>query len=117
MFHVYVEGVTRPAPDAARRVSDAMAERYGLSADEVYSLMTRGRFRVKANVDQATADRYARELEALGARVQIEEAPRHGRASLPPRSAPSARRAGGGRRRARPSHHRSPRRVSHLTAC
>ena len=31
MFHVYVEGVTRAAPDAARKVSDAMAERYGLS--------------------------------------------------------------------------------------
>src|ERR1043165_4522456 len=65
----------RAAPDATRRVSDAMAERYGLSADDVYSLMSKGRFRVKANVDQATADRYAHELEALGARVCIEEVP------------------------------------------
>ncbi|HEY0994218.1 MAG TPA: hypothetical protein VGD80_44490, partial [Kofleriaceae bacterium] len=77
-----------------------MAERYGLSADEVYSLMSRGRFRVKANVDQATAERYARELEALGARVQIEEVARHGR-TLPPQdragagTAPSARAPGG----------------------
>src|SRR5689334_720157 len=65
----------RAAPDATRRVSDAMADRYGLSADDVYSLMSKGRFRVKANVDQATADRYAHELEALGARVCIEEIP------------------------------------------
>src|SRR4029079_19240905 len=65
----------RAAPDATRRVSDAMAERYGLSADDVYSLMSKGRFRVKANVDQATADRYAHELEALGARVCIEQVP------------------------------------------
>jgi hypothetical protein len=74
VFHVYVEGVTSTAPDAVRALSDAMAERYGLPAAELYARLGKGRFRVKANVDQATADTYARDLEAIGARVRIEAA-------------------------------------------
>lgn len=74
MFHVYVEGVTGTGPDAVRQLSDAMANRYGLPAAEVHARLTRGRFRVKANVDEATANLYARDLEAIGARVRIEEA-------------------------------------------
>ncbi|MEO7734284.1 MAG: hypothetical protein ABIY55_25225, partial [Kofleriaceae bacterium] len=74
VFHVYVEGVTGTAPDAVRTLSDAMAERYGLPAGELYARLAKGRFRVKANVDQTTADTYARDLEAIGARVRIEPA-------------------------------------------
>ena len=74
MFHVYVEGVTGTAPDAVRALSDAMAERYGLPAGELYARLAKGRFRVKANVDLATADTYARDLEAIGARVRVEPA-------------------------------------------
>jgi len=51
-----------------------MAARYGLPAAEIFARLCQGRFRVKASVDQATADDYARDLESLGARVAIEEA-------------------------------------------
>jgi hypothetical protein len=74
VFHVYVEGVTGMGPDAVRALADAMAERYGLPAAELQARLGKGRFRVKANVDQATADAYARDLEAIGARVRIEAA-------------------------------------------
>jgi hypothetical protein len=91
VFHVYVEGVTESGPDAVRRLADAMASRYGLPAGEVQARLSRGRFRVKANVDQATADRYARDLETIGARVRVEEAlpevgstPSHPRDQAPP---------------------------------
>ncbi len=74
MFHVYVEGVTGTAPDAVRALADAMSAHYGLPAAEIHSRLMTGRFRVKANVDRAMAESYARELEALGARVRIEPA-------------------------------------------
>src|SRR4051794_2083801 len=51
-----------------------MAARYGVPADEIYTRLSKGRFRVKANVDKATADEYARDLQAVGARVAIEPA-------------------------------------------
>jgi hypothetical protein len=74
VFHVYVEGVTGTEPDAVRKLSEVMAARYGLPAAEIYARLTRGRFRVKAHVDRATADEYARDLESVGARVGIETA-------------------------------------------
>jgi len=76
VFHVYVEGVTGMAADAVRRLSDAIAARYGFPATEIFARLNKGRLRVKANCDQQTADDLARELEALGARVRIEDAPR-----------------------------------------
>lgn len=74
VFHVYVEGVAGTGPDALRQLSVAMASRYGLPAEELHARLARGRFRVKANVDHATANLYARDLEAIGARVRIEDA-------------------------------------------
>src|SRR5262249_52968991 len=69
---------------------------------------TRGRFRVKANVDQATADRYARELEALGARVQIEEAVGSTRTSALPIERTRASSSPGTRRTPTPTPMRTP---------
>src|SRR5207253_669439 len=96
VFHVYVDGVTGTAPDAARELSETMSARYGLPAAELHARLSRGRFRVKANVDQATAHAYARALEAIGARVCIEPAQHTGRlatsahpASGQPDSAPA----------------------------
>ena len=74
MFHVYVEGVTGAAPDAVRKLSDAIAERYGFPAAEIYARLSKGRLRVKSNANRMTADELARDLEAIGARVRIEDA-------------------------------------------
>lgn len=57
-----------------RALADAMSARYGLPAAELMTRLARGRFRVKSNVDRATAQIYVRDLEALGARVRIEPA-------------------------------------------
>ena len=72
VFHVYVEGPTGNGVAAVRALADAMARRYGLSAQDLISRFARGRFRVKSNIDRRTADTYARDLEAIGARVKVE---------------------------------------------
>ncbi|HEY0477309.1 MAG TPA: hypothetical protein VGD37_07275, partial [Kofleriaceae bacterium] len=74
MFHVYVDGVTSSSPDAVRELANAMATRYGIPEAELHARLSRGRFRVKADVDRATAEVYVRDLEAIGARVRIEPA-------------------------------------------
>src|SRR5512138_2211659 len=74
-FHVYVDGPKQSGPDAMRKLAEAMQLRYGLPASELISRMTKGRFRVKGNIDSATAAIYRRDLEAIGARVTIEETP------------------------------------------
>jgi hypothetical protein len=67
---VFVDGATTDV----RALADAMAQRYGLPADDLFARLSRGRFRVKANVDLPTAQTYQRDLEALGARVTLEAA-------------------------------------------
>ncbi len=89
-FHVYVEGAVEPTPDAMRRLAEAIAEKYGLQTADLIARMTKGRFRVKANIDGETADKYRRDLVAIGARVAIEEARGNTSPSLPPRSTPGA---------------------------
>ncbi|MBA2543413.1 MAG: hypothetical protein H0V17_27475, partial [Deltaproteobacteria bacterium] len=82
MFDVYVEGATEPSPEATRRLAEVMSQRYGLPATDLVTRLTKGRFRVKANIDEATAKTYARDLEAVGARVTVAEA--RGSSTLPP---------------------------------
>lgn len=90
VFHVYVDGVTGTAPDAAWTVSIAMSAQYGVTAADAYARLTAGAFCVRANVDRATAERFARDLREMGARVRIEPAdaspgePRSTRPSDPP---------------------------------
>jgi hypothetical protein len=74
MFHVYVEGPTDPSPDAHKRLAELMASRYGLSVADVTARLAKGRFRVKANVDRATANVYVSDLGKIGAKVVIEAA-------------------------------------------
>ncbi|HEX3760264.1 MAG TPA: hypothetical protein VHW23_16220, partial [Kofleriaceae bacterium] len=74
MFDVYVDGATGTLRDSVRELASAMGARYGLPAAELESRLTRGRFRVKAGVDRATAEAYLRDLSAIGARVRIEPA-------------------------------------------
>ncbi|HEU0036440.1 MAG TPA: hypothetical protein VFQ53_37770 [Kofleriaceae bacterium] len=71
LFDVFVEGPTDPSLESIRRLADVMSRRYGLPANELVTRMTKGRFRVKGNVERAVADTYQKELAALGARVTI----------------------------------------------
>ena len=73
-FHVYVEGPVERTPDGIQRLAVAISKKYGLPVPDLVKRMTAGRFRVKANIDAATADAYARALEEVGARVKVEEA-------------------------------------------
>lgn len=72
-FHVFVDGPVDASPNATTRLAEAMSKRYGLPPSELSTRLARGRFRVKSNVDRATADAYVKDLTALGARVSIEE--------------------------------------------
>ncbi|HEY0193958.1 MAG TPA: hypothetical protein VGC42_22730 [Kofleriaceae bacterium] len=69
---MYVDGVTGSAPGAAWTVAQAMASQYGVPAAEAHARLTAGAFCVRTNVDRATAERFAGELSAMGARVRIE---------------------------------------------
>ncbi len=82
MFDVYVEGATDPSPQALQRLAEVMSQRYGLPAADVAARLSKGRFRVKANVDEETAATYVRDLEAVGARVALAEA--RSASTLPP---------------------------------
>ena len=98
-FDVFVEAPTATTSDAVERLADIMSQRYGLPNAELRARMANGRVRVKSNVDEATANTYARDLETIGARVSIAEnrgsapsiarsSPSRGvRLSLPPTSA------------------------------
>src|SRR5580692_8796939 len=86
-FHVYVVGAEDRSNAGLAAVAEAIAEHYGLPADDLLGRLSRGRFRVKTGVDRATADQYQRDLDKLGARVSIEPASpmdRPSGTSLPP---------------------------------
>jgi hypothetical protein len=74
MFHVFVEGAADGTAEGAKRLADAIAAHYSLPAASLLERIQAGRFRVKGNVDRATAETYVRDLERLGARCTIEPA-------------------------------------------
>ncbi|HVK87682.1 MAG TPA: hypothetical protein VM513_26370 [Kofleriaceae bacterium] len=83
-FHVYVEGALDSSPDGVAKLAEAIAAKFGLPAADLTKRLAAGRFRVKANVDRATADLFARTLKELGARAKVEEAaPGSGPTSVP----------------------------------
>jgi hypothetical protein len=90
-FHVYVVGAEDRSNAGLAAVAEAIAEHYGLPADDLLGRLSRGRFRVKTGVDRATADQYQRDLIKLGARVSIEPASPNDRpsGSLPPSNRPT----------------------------
>ncbi|MCW5806776.1 MAG: hypothetical protein KIT31_30735, partial [Deltaproteobacteria bacterium] len=109
LFHVFVDGPIDDSPEALRRLAEAMHQRYGLVTSDLLGRLAKGRFRVKGNIDEKTANVYARDLEAIGARVTVEpsdgERDRSGLINLPP---VESSRAGeptpaGGTPRARPT--------------
>lgn len=67
LFHVFIERPRSTAPGAVTALAQAIAERYGIPAGELATRMSAGRFRVKGNVDRATADSYVADLARLGA--------------------------------------------------
>ncbi|MBA3454773.1 MAG: hypothetical protein H0T42_16925 [Deltaproteobacteria bacterium] len=73
-FHVYVEAPVDRSPEGIQRLAAAISKKYGLPVPDLVKRMTAGRFRVKANVDAATADTYARALAECGASVTVEDA-------------------------------------------
>lgn len=74
MFHVFVEGAADGTAEGAQRLAEAIASHYGLPAADMLARIQSGRFRVKGNVDRATAETYVRDLQALGARCTMEDA-------------------------------------------
>ena len=92
-FHVYVDGAVDASPDGLRALATTMSARYGLPAADLVARLGKGRFRVKANVDQQTASTYQRDLAAIGARCTLEPADAAAPASrttMPPATAPRA---------------------------
>ncbi len=67
LFHVFIERARATTPTAGRDLAQAIAARYGIPAEDLEKRFAMGRFRVKGNVDRATADSYAADLASLGA--------------------------------------------------
>lgn len=72
-FDVFVEGPIDSTSQGVQRLAAAMAKRYGLAEADLAQRIAGGRFRVKANLDQPTAVKYARDLESIGARASVRE--------------------------------------------
>jgi hypothetical protein len=107
LFHVFIERARSTAPGAAAELARAIAARYGIPAAELEKRFAMGRFRVKGNVDRATADSYLADLASLGAVCTIVAAnaaappvargdPRAGRRAAGDDPAGAASRAGAG---------------------
>jgi len=94
-FHVYLERPRDPTASGRARLAAAIAARYGLPEDDLAARLAAGRFRVKAGVDRGTAERFAADLEQLGADCTVVDG-RTGApvvrvpTSIPPRPAPQS---------------------------
>jgi hypothetical protein len=93
-FHVFVDGATDATPQGLQKLAAAIATRFGLPAPDLVNRLAKGRFRVKASADKATADRVAAELRALGARVAVEDASAAPHTGPVPKQPPPPRPAG-----------------------
>ena len=73
-FHVVIERPRDTGPTAAAALAAAMEQRYGIPAAQLGARLAAGRLRVKSNVDRATADAFAKDLESIGAVCAILDA-------------------------------------------
>ncbi len=92
-FHVFLDGAIDNTSDGIEEIVSAIANRYGLSGADLKSRLFQGKVRVKANVDRATAEQFAKDLAALGAIASIAPAPQAdvaGAAGPPARPSTSA---------------------------
>ncbi len=71
LFHVFIERPRSTAVGAGAQLARTIAARYGLAAVDLEARIAAGRFRVKGNVDRATADAFAADLIQLGAECTI----------------------------------------------
>jgi hypothetical protein len=87
-FHVFIEKAVDATAAGRARLASSIAAKYRLPEAQVAQHLQAGRFRVKSNVDEATARRFAGELQALGAIVSIEDAQTGAKLAAPTASAP-----------------------------
>jgi hypothetical protein len=73
-FHVVIERPRDAGTGAANRLAEAVAQRYGIPVAQLQQRLATGRLRVKSNVDLATAETFAADLEQLGAVCAILDA-------------------------------------------
>ena len=85
---MFLDGAIDNTSDGIEEIVSAIANRYGLSGADLKSRLFQGKVRVKANVDRATAEQFAKDLAALGAITSVAPAPDATAASS---AAPSAR--------------------------
>lgn len=74
VYHVFIDGAVDRTEAGTERLTQAIADHYGLAADSLRARIASGRFRVKGNCDRATAESYVADLTKLGATCTIEEA-------------------------------------------
>jgi hypothetical protein len=72
-FDVFIERPPKATPTEIDQLAESISLRYGVPGDKVLALLRRGRFRVKANVDQPTAAQYVSDLAGLGATCTVVE--------------------------------------------
>jgi hypothetical protein len=73
-YQVFVEGPKDRSAGAVAALAAAMGARYGLKPVDLEIRLMRGRFKVKAGIDRATAEEYARDLDRLGAICTVVDA-------------------------------------------
>ncbi|MBT8495519.1 MAG: hypothetical protein KJO07_20895 [Deltaproteobacteria bacterium] len=71
-YQVFIDGTK--VPGNLNLVAGAIGQRYGLPPETLVQRMSAGRFRVKKDIDLATARQFAAELDSLGAVASIVDA-------------------------------------------
>ncbi len=88
---MFLDGAIDNTSDGIEEIVSAIANRYGLSGADLKSRLFQGKVRVKANVDRATAEQFAKDLAALGAITSVAPAPApNAAAAAGPSSRPSS---------------------------
>lgn len=70
-FDVFIESPPGATPTEVAQLAQGISARYGVPSERVVALLGRGRFRVKAHVDQPTAAQFVAELAGLGATCTV----------------------------------------------
>ncbi|HUH05678.1 MAG TPA: hypothetical protein VML75_26975 [Kofleriaceae bacterium] len=70
-YQVFIDRARDPSPLATVTLARQIAERFQLPAEAISARLAKGPFRVKSGVDLPTAERFAADLESLGAVCSI----------------------------------------------
>jgi serine/threonine-protein kinase len=71
-YHVFIERAQDDSPAGIEQLAKAIAERYGLPGRGLAQRLAVGRYRIRDNLDRATATQAAVDLESLGAVCTVE---------------------------------------------